>query len=107
MKFLYSSLFTAFALATGALALPGASNSASSSPQVQVNLEMAGNTNVKISIKNIGFEPLRLVKVDGLLSDLAVDKVTVVKDGRSLPMHGGADTNALYRQQAPFLRYPR
>ena len=107
MKFLYSSLVAAFALATGALALPGTSNSASSSPQVQVNLEMAGNTNVKISIKNTGSEPLRLVKVDGLLSDLAVNKVTVVKDSRSLPMHGGADTNAFYRQQAPFLRYPR
>ncbi|KAI4696322.1 uncharacterized protein J4E88_000497 [Alternaria novae-zelandiae] len=92
------NLVAAFALATGALALPSTSNSASSSPQVQVNLEMAGNTNVKISIKNTGSEPLRLVKVDGLLSDLAVNKVTVVKDGNKLPFYGihvDIDLNAL------------
>jgi hypothetical protein len=57
MKFVYSSLIAAFALVAGVFALPGAADLTPSSPsQIQVKLQMAGNTNVTISITNTGPE---------------------------------------------------
>jgi hypothetical protein len=82
MKFVHFSLIVAFAIFASVFSLP---NPGDWSPfpalQVDVKLERLSNTNFKISVTNTGLEPLRLVKLDGLLSDLDVNKISAVKEG--------------------------
>ena len=88
MKFVHSSLSAAFALLTDVFALPNSGTTTpSSSPNVEVKLERVDNTNFKISLTNTGPETLRLVKFDGLLSNLDVNKITVMKEGGLLSVY--------------------
>jgi len=88
MKFVHFSLSAAFALLTYVFALPNlGTTTPPSSPNVEVKLERMDNTNFKISLTNTGPETLRLVKFDGLLSDLNVNKITVLKEGRLLSVY--------------------
>jgi hypothetical protein len=85
MKFVHCSVIAAFALFVSVFSLPNPGDRSSSSAlQVDVKLERLSNTNFKISVTNIGPEPLRLVKIDGVLSDLDVNKISAVKEGRLL-----------------------
>ncbi len=99
MKFVYFSLIAAFALVAGVFALPSVADLTPSSPsQVQVKLQMAGNTNVTISITNTGPESLRLVKLNGLLSGLDVNKIAVTKEGESLSAYNRNNTDVIQKE---------
>jgi deuterolysin len=83
MKSIYFCLIAGFALIVGTFAHPSTLDLVSSSPsQIQVKLEMVGDTEVKISITNTGPETLRLVKLDSLLSSLDLNKITVTQSGK-------------------------
>ena len=83
MKLVHFSPSVAFALIASPLALLSVANPTRSSPsQVQVKLQMAGITNVTISITNTEPEPLRLVKLNGPLSGLDVNKITATREGK-------------------------
>ncbi|KAI4950497.1 hypothetical protein J4E91_004380 [Alternaria rosae] len=89
MKFAYFSLSAAFALITDVFAFPNpGTTTPSSSSKVEVKLERLNNINVKISLTNTGPETLRVVKLDGLLSDLDVNKIMVIREGNILPFSG-------------------
>jgi hypothetical protein len=82
MKFVHFSVISAFTLFASVFSLPNPGDrSPSSALQVDVKLSRLSNTNFKISVTNTGPEPLRLVKLDGLLSDLDVNKISAVKEG--------------------------
>lgn len=74
-------LSTTFLL-SGSLAIAAPSNlAAQDSSSVDVKIESAGNTRVKVTVTNTGAENLRLLKTGSFLSDAPVRKVNVFSEG--------------------------